>query len=292
MRSPAGQHPRQLHVRRATVRGGAASHPRVGRGRRPVGRAARHELRARPRRAERRRQPACVPAVGRHARAASSSPIRRSSRTPSRSPRPTTGSSSGIESVRDRRRAVPQRVPRPRRRCVPLLHTHWQGEATGFVEADWTSGDAEHLVMYLRAARRRRRALQHARSLPRSLRHGARPRLLPARRTLLVGPARVLRAAAPLAALGPRRRRLTPSPHHRNPTTTRRRRHDPTRTPTRRGERMELSREVQMDLHRRMVRIRLFEEAAGRLAESGEAARLPPPLRRRGGRRRRRVRER
>ena len=35
---------------------------------------------------------------------------------------------------------------------------------------------------------------------------------------------------------------------------------------------MELSTEVQMDLHRRMVRIRLFEEAAGRLAE---AAKLP-----------------
>jgi pyruvate dehydrogenase E1 component alpha subunit len=35
---------------------------------------------------------------------------------------------------------------------------------------------------------------------------------------------------------------------------------------------MELTREVQMDLHRRMVRIRLFEEAAGRLAE---AAKLP-----------------
>ncbi len=35
---------------------------------------------------------------------------------------------------------------------------------------------------------------------------------------------------------------------------------------------MELSTEVQMDLHRRMVRIRLFEEAAGRLAEG---AKLP-----------------
>ena len=35
---------------------------------------------------------------------------------------------------------------------------------------------------------------------------------------------------------------------------------------------MELTREVQMDLHRRMVRIRLFEEAAGQLAE---AAKLP-----------------
>jgi pyruvate dehydrogenase E1 component alpha subunit len=35
---------------------------------------------------------------------------------------------------------------------------------------------------------------------------------------------------------------------------------------------MELSNEIQMDLHRRMVRIRLFEEAAGKLAEG---ARLP-----------------
>ena len=35
---------------------------------------------------------------------------------------------------------------------------------------------------------------------------------------------------------------------------------------------MELSTDVQMDMHRRMVRIRLFEEAAGRLAE---AAKLP-----------------
>lgn len=33
---------------------------------------------------------------------------------------------------------------------VPLLHTHWQGEAKGFVEADWSSTPAEHLVMYLR----------------------------------------------------------------------------------------------------------------------------------------------
>ena len=33
-----------------------------------------------------------------------------------------------------------------------------------------------------------------------------------------------------------------------------------------------MNREVQLDLHRRMVRIRLFEEAAGKLAE---AARLP-----------------
>ena len=39
---------------------------------------------------------------------------------------------------------------------------------------------------------------------------------------------------------------------------------------------MELSTEVLMDMHRRMVRIRLFEEAAGQLAE---AAKLPGFLR-------------
>ncbi|MFM8858465.1 MAG: ThuA domain-containing protein [Actinomycetota bacterium] len=33
---------------------------------------------------------------------------------------------------------------------VPLLQTTWQGEATGFVEHDWTSCDPVHLVMYLR----------------------------------------------------------------------------------------------------------------------------------------------
>jgi type 1 glutamine amidotransferase len=32
----------------------------------------------------------------------------------------------------------------------PLLHTTWQGEAAGFAEADWTTADAQHLVMYLR----------------------------------------------------------------------------------------------------------------------------------------------
>jgi len=32
----------------------------------------------------------------------------------------------------------------------PLLHTTWQGRATGFIEADWTTADAQHLVMYLR----------------------------------------------------------------------------------------------------------------------------------------------
>jgi type 1 glutamine amidotransferase len=33
---------------------------------------------------------------------------------------------------------------------VPLLHTTWQGEAKGFVEADWTAGPEQHLIMYLR----------------------------------------------------------------------------------------------------------------------------------------------
>jgi len=32
----------------------------------------------------------------------------------------------------------------------PLLHTTWQGEAAGFAEADWSSCDPTHLVMYLR----------------------------------------------------------------------------------------------------------------------------------------------
>ncbi|MEO5900217.1 MAG: ThuA domain-containing protein [Ilumatobacteraceae bacterium] len=32
-----------------------------------------------------------------------------------------------------------------------LLHTTWQGEATGFVEHDWTTVEARHPVMYLRA---------------------------------------------------------------------------------------------------------------------------------------------
>ncbi len=32
----------------------------------------------------------------------------------------------------------------------PLLHTSWQGDAKGFVERDWTTSDAQHLVMYLR----------------------------------------------------------------------------------------------------------------------------------------------
>jgi type 1 glutamine amidotransferase len=31
-----------------------------------------------------------------------------------------------------------------------LMHTTWTGEAKGFAEADWTSGDGQHLVMYVR----------------------------------------------------------------------------------------------------------------------------------------------
>jgi type 1 glutamine amidotransferase len=33
---------------------------------------------------------------------------------------------------------------------TPLLHTTWQGDATGFVENDWSTCDPVHLVMYLR----------------------------------------------------------------------------------------------------------------------------------------------
>lgn len=34
-------------------------------------------------------------------------------------------------------------------KLVPLLHTHYRGEAAGFVESDWAGAD-RHLVMYLR----------------------------------------------------------------------------------------------------------------------------------------------
>ncbi len=37
-----------------------------------------------------------------------------------------------------------------RHRLVPLLETRWSGEATGFVEHDWSAADPRHLVMYLR----------------------------------------------------------------------------------------------------------------------------------------------
>lgn len=37
-----------------------------------------------------------------------------------------------------------------REALVPLLHTTWQGSATGFAESDWSSADPRHLVMYLR----------------------------------------------------------------------------------------------------------------------------------------------
>ena len=33
---------------------------------------------------------------------------------------------------------------------VPLLHTTYQGTASGFEESDWTGSDPQHLVMYLR----------------------------------------------------------------------------------------------------------------------------------------------
>ena len=37
-----------------------------------------------------------------------------------------------------------------RQMLIPLLHTSWQGAAVGFVDSDWTTADAQHLVMYLR----------------------------------------------------------------------------------------------------------------------------------------------
>jgi uncharacterized protein len=100
---------------------------------------------------------------------------------------------------------------------TPLLHTTWQGVAGGFVDSDWTATDAQHLVMYLRPLGRG--ALQHARPLPRPLRHDARQGLLPERRPLLVGAPRVLRAAPAITALGPRRE-LVNHPTNTTPTTS------------------------------------------------------------------------
>ena len=37
-----------------------------------------------------------------------------------------------------------------REHLEPLLHTTWQGDARGFVEHDWSSGESRHLVMYVR----------------------------------------------------------------------------------------------------------------------------------------------
>ena len=73
---------------------------------------------------------------------------------------------------------------------VPLLHTTFQGTAAGFAESDWTTADSQHLVMYLRPLGARRRALQHARALPRPLRHGSCQGLLARRSTAARGSCR------------------------------------------------------------------------------------------------------
>ncbi len=95
-----------------------------------------------------------------------------------------------------------------REALIPLLETTWSGDARGFVEHDWTDGTRSPPRDVPARARRRRRALQHPRPLPRPLRHGPRGRLLPQHRTGFVGATRLLRTAPSIPALGPRRDRL------------------------------------------------------------------------------------
>ena len=94
------------------IRGSTADDPELGRRRRSVDRAARHELGARHRHPERRRLTAGLPAVGRHPRLAvrrppadHAVPRRAVERRPLARRRDRT--------VRDRRRAVPLRARRP-----------------------------------------------------------------------------------------------------------------------------------------------------------------------------------
>jgi uncharacterized protein len=73
-----------------------------------------------------------------------------------------------------------------------LLHTHWHGDARGFNEHDWTTGNDEHLVLYI---------------LPWPLRHDRRGYgVLPEGRTLLMERAAVPRDPAPQHHLGRRAR--------------------------------------------------------------------------------------
>ena len=163
----------------------------------------------------------------------------------------------GVEPFEADRRAVPQRVPRP-----DALHAAAAHDVSGRrprIRRERLDGTRpDHLVMYLRplgAGAVLYNTLGHCRGhydmVPLKDYYPNVDRCsweLPG----------VLRAAAPLAALGAAARQVM---------TDRRQ--------------MELTREDQLDLHRRMVRIRLFEEAAGKLMRDRQDARLPAPVRRR-----------
>ncbi len=122
--------------------------PRVGRVRRTLGRTARHQRRTRSRRSERCRLARVFPlwADTLGSQFVAHPPIQ-----PYRVE--VTDADhwlvAGIEPFEtDDELYLSEYHDRPS--LLPLLHTTWSGQAHGFVEADWTSGDSQHLVMYLR----------------------------------------------------------------------------------------------------------------------------------------------
>ena len=100
-------------------------------------------------------------------------PIRR---TPSSNVAPDHWLVAGVEPFETDRRAVPHRVPRPRAlHAAAAHHVAGRGHAAS-PRATGTAGDRRPPGDVPAAARRRRGAVQHARALPRPLRHGARSR--------------------------------------------------------------------------------------------------------------------
>ena len=153
-------------------------HPRLGRAA-AGGWVALHgtNCRARPdrRRVGRRR---ATSRCGSTRSARSSSPTRRSPRTSSRTSHPTTGSSPASSRSRPTDELYLNEYP-DRNALVPLLQTTYQRRRTGLRRGRLDDTDRDHLVMYLRPLGRGCRAVQHARPLPRALRHGAAEGLLP-----------------------------------------------------------------------------------------------------------------
>ena len=171
-----GRLPRDLHLRRPPERGRAAGAAVVGRGRRPVVRAPRHEQRHRPAGRQGRgpvHHAAGLPGVRRHPRQPVPLPsddralpgddhARRRGRPPRR----------GHRGLRRQRRAVPVRVPR-RARAAPAdpLDGHDARLRRGFVAGRRPS--AGHVPP---APGPGVRALPDPGPLPRPLRHGRRRR--------------------------------------------------------------------------------------------------------------------
>ena len=228
-RSPRGCDPRQLHVRRAPVastRSGRSATGSSGGGRWVALHGTNAALDLGGRTASTAR---AFPAVGRHA----GQPVRRPPADPAVSGRgraPDHWLVAGIEPFEtDDELYLSEYHDRARscRCCTP------RGRARqGFrrVRLDQRRPATPRDVPA--PARRRRGALQHARPLPGPLRHGAGPRLLPARRTLLVGPARRTTSCCAARCAGPAAQR----PEHD--------------TADEEGPRWNCRHEVQLDLHR------------------------------------------